>query len=104
MPRWALWLPVGVLVALAAVLGWRAGWVEANVDESAVIAMYAERYLQDRAAAGTGPGLASECRARPAPAGQGWLVVICGPMPHDAARHYTYYVARDGGLVRVVGP
>ncbi|SLN42844.1 hypothetical protein ROJ8625_02107 [Roseivivax jejudonensis] len=104
--RGALWFaPVAGLVALAAVLGWRQGWIAANVTETEVIAAYAQRYLADRAADGTGAqARASECRAVPAREVGAWLVVICGPDPHDAARHYTYYVARDGGLVRRVGP
>ncbi|ETX29461.1 hypothetical protein [Roseivivax isoporae] len=105
MPRWAWFLPVGCLVALAAVLGWRQGWIHANVTETQVIAAYAERYLSDRAAAGTAESARpSDCRARPGTAAGVWLVVICGPEPYDPARHYTYYVTRAGGLSRVVGP
>lgn len=115
MPRWALWLPVGALVVLSAVLGWRQGWLVANVDESAVIALYAERYLSDRAAQaamsdGTAdgaplvPARPEDCRAQPSPLPEAWLVVICGPDPHDPRAHYTYYVDRTAGLVRVVGP
>ncbi|MCE0504287.1 hypothetical protein LR948_02880 [Roseivivax sp. GX 12232] len=104
MPRWALFLPFALIVALAGLFGWRQGWLVANVSETEVIAAYAERYLADRRAAGTGPGAPSDCRARPAPEGAGWLVVICGSEPHDPARHYTYYVNRFGGLERQVGP
>lgn len=101
-----LWVaPVALLVALAGVLGWRQGWVHANVTETEVIATYAQRYLADRAADGTGEGARpSECRAMPARESGAWLVVVCGPEPHDPERHYTYYVRRDGGLRHVVGP
>ncbi|MFZ5963877.1 hypothetical protein ACOXXX_13065 [Thalassococcus sp. BH17M4-6] len=103
MPRWVWFVPVGLLVALAGVLGWRHGWVVANVTETQVIDAYAERYLADRARDGTGEGARrSDCRAQPSE--RAWLVVVCGPTPHDAARHYTYYVARDGRLRDVIGP
>ncbi|QFT64114.1 hypothetical protein [Roseivivax sp. THAF30] len=105
MPGWLRFLPFALLVAMAALVGWRQGWIVANVTETQVIEAYAERYMADRQAAGTGEGAArSDCRARPAPEGAGWLVVICGPSPHDPARHYTYYVNRSGGLERLVGP
>ena len=105
MPRWALFLPFALMVALAALFGWRQGWLVANVTETQVIEAYAERYLAARAAAGTGADAArSDCRARPDPGGASWLVVVCGPEPYDPARHYTYYVNRFGGLDRVVGP
>lgn len=103
MPRWLWFLPAGLLVALAALFGWRHGWVVANVTETQVISAYAERYLEDRRRDGTGDSaLATECRARPSE--RAWLVVVCGPEPHDAARHYTYYVGRDGRLLQRVGP
>lgn len=105
MPRWIWFLPLGLIVALAALVGWRQGWLVANVTETQVINAYAARYLDDRAAAGTGDGArASDCRARPSPEVGVWLVVICGPDPHDPARHYTYHVTRFGGLREVVGP
>lgn len=103
MPHWLWFLPVGLLVALAALVGWRHGWVVANVTETEVIEAYAQRYLQDRARDGTGAtAQMSDCRARPAD--RAWIVVICGPEPHDTARHYTYYVNRDGSPRLVVGP
>ncbi|SFD81450.1 hypothetical protein [Roseivivax sediminis] len=105
MPRLVWFLPVGLLVALAALLGWRQGWIHANVSETQVIAMYAQQYLDDRARDGTGQGAQpSECRAVPGEGSGVWLVVVCGPEPHDPARHYTYYVTRAGDLARVVGP
>ncbi|MGR3272164.1 hypothetical protein [Thalassococcus profundi] len=103
MPRWLWFVPLALLVALAALVGWHWGWIAANVTETQVIEAYAQRYLADRAAAGTSNGAQrSDCRARPSE--RAWLVVICGPQPHDAARHYTYYVARDGRLQFLVGP
>ncbi|MFD1344240.1 hypothetical protein [Litorisediminicola beolgyonensis] len=106
MPRWVWFLPVGLLVVLAALLGWRQGWHVATLTETDVIERAAARYLSDREAAGTADGArAEQCRARPAPGNSGaWLVVICGPEPHDPDRHYTYYHRRDGALMRVVGP
>ncbi|ETX14512.1 hypothetical protein OCH239_02815 [Roseivivax halodurans JCM 10272] len=105
MRRTVFFLPVAGLVAIAAILGWRQGWIHANVTETQAIAAFAERYLADRAGDGTGAtARAAECRGVPG-AGQGaWLVVVCGPEPHDAARHYTYYVDRAGKLIRRVGP
>jgi hypothetical protein len=94
---------MALLVVLAALFGWRHGWVAANVTETEVITAYAQRYLEDRARDGTGEtAVATECRARPSE--RVWIVVICGPEPHDPMRHYTYYVGRDGRLVQVVGP
>ncbi len=103
MPRWMLFLPMGLLVALAALFGWRHGWVVANVTETQVIDAYATRYLQDRERDGTAATAERrDCRARPSD--RAWIVVICGPEPHDSALSYTYYVGRDGRLQMVVGP
>ena len=103
MPRWIWFAPVGLIVALAALLGWRHGWIVANVTETQVIDAYAARYLRDRARDGTGATAAArDCRARPSE--RAWLVVICGPEPHDPARSYTYYVERDGRLRFLVAP
>ena len=101
MPRWIWFVPIGLITALAAVTGWRHGWVVANVTETQVIDAYATRYLQDRSRDGTG-GTAErrECSARPSD--QAWIVVICGP--EVPALRYIYYVARDGRLKLVVGP
>ncbi len=103
MPRWIWFVPVGILVALAALMGWRYGWVVANVTETQVIDAYAARYLEERHRDGTGATAErQDCRARPVE--RAWLVVICGPEPHDPALSYTYYVARDGRLQLRVGP
>ncbi|MHA6325588.1 hypothetical protein [Roseivivax sp. CAU 1753] len=105
MPRWALFLPFALIVALAALFGWRQGWLVANVTETEVIEDYAARYMTARHAAGTGAGAApTDCRARPDPGAVSWLVVVCGPEPYDPSRHYTFYVNRFGGLDRLVGP
>ncbi|WP_306132280.1 hypothetical protein [Roseivivax marinus] len=102
----ALWLlPFGLLVLLAFYLGWRQGYARATLSETEVISAYAERYLADRARDGTAEGASpAQCRALPGEQAGVWLVVVCGPEPHDEARHYTYYVRRSGALARVVGP
>ncbi|SIS70174.1 hypothetical protein SAMN05421759_102475 [Roseivivax lentus] len=105
MPRWALFLPFALMVALTALIGWRQGWLVANVTETEVIEATAATYVQMRREAGTDADAQwSDCRARPDPTGTSWLVVVCGPEPYDPARHYTFYVSRFGGIERVVGP
>ncbi len=101
-----MWLlPVALLVVLAFYLGWQQGYARATLTETDVITAYAEQYLEDRTAAGTGADASlAECRAVPGREPGVWLVVVCGPEPHDPARHYTYYVTRSGGLARKVGP
>ncbi|MHA6345595.1 hypothetical protein [Roseivivax sp. CAU 1761] len=102
----AIWfLPLCLLLLGAALLGWRQGWRAANVTAGEVVAAYAARYVAERRAAGTGADAGpADCRATAAAAQGQWLVVVCGPVPYDPARHYTYHVNRFGGLVRRVGP
>jgi hypothetical protein len=105
--NWWLWAPLAVLCALAALLGLRYGIQVASLTETDVINRFADRYLADRAAAGTGAGAArTDCMAYPAaPEDHGiWLIVSCGPTPYDAARQYEYAVSRSGRLVQARGP
>lgn len=104
--RW-LWLPLIALVALATVLGLRAGWRYATLTETDVINAYAAHYLADRKQAGTGQGARlTDCVAFPAaPEDRGiWLIVSCGPTPFDPALSYEYAVSRAGRLVEQRGP
>ena len=77
-------LPLGALVLAGGVMGYRYGWIAANMTETAAIEAYATRYMRDYG------GLASDCHA--VPGDQVWLVVRCGAV--------VYEVNRLGGLVR----
>ena len=105
--HWLIWGPFLLFLSGWAVLGLRHGYLVATTDESAVIARFAEKYLEDRARDGTGEGAAkTDCVAYPAAPEDApvWLVVSCGPTPYDAARHYEYYVTRTGRLENAGGP
>ncbi|PTX56577.1 hypothetical protein C8N43_1236 [Litoreibacter ponti] len=69
-----------------------------KLTETEIIETYAARYLDTHPQADM-----THCRARP---GQGAtrMVVICGPEPFDAARHYEYHVGPLGGLIEENGP
>lgn len=54
MPRWAMFLPFALIVALTALIGWRQGWLVANVTETEVIEATAARYVELRRAVGPG--------------------------------------------------
>src|SRR6056297_103550 len=94
MPRWIWFLPVGILLLVAALLGYRQGWLMANMTETAAIQMMAARYVEE-AGEGARP---SDCWAQPGEAV--WLVVRC---ERDGAR-WEYHVNRFGGLERRYGP
>jgi hypothetical protein len=94
MPRWLWWMPVGMLVLCAALLGYRQGWLAANMTETAAIEMMAGRYIAEAGA----EARPFDCWAQP---GEGvWLVVRC---ERDGAR-WEYHVNRFGGLERWFGP
>jgi hypothetical protein len=94
MPRWLWWTPVGLLVLGAAVLGYRQGWLVANMTETDAIQRMAALYVQEAGA----EARVSDCWAQPA---EGvWLVVRCA---RDGAR-WEYHVNRLGGLERRFGP
>ncbi len=96
MPRWALFLPVGLLTLVLALLFFRLGWIAANLTETDVINTYAARYLQE-----AGPGArVSDCVARPGQGAAVWIVVSC----EGTAGRYSYHVNRFGGLRHVSGP
>ena len=92
-------MPVGLLTVFAGLLGWKQGWIVANVTESDAIALYAARYAAE--VPGADP---ADCRARPDPDARAWLTVICGPEPHDTARHVTYRIDRSARLLTRTGP
>ena len=96
--RWWLWLPVVALTLAVGVYALRLGWVAATITETDVIERYAAVYVGETGAART------DCRAVPGQGGAVWLVVICGPVPFDPARHYEYHANRLGGLVFQGGP
>lgn len=91
-PRWVWWLPVGVLLIVAALLGYRQGWLAANMTETAAIELYAARYMEETGAP------AADCVA--VPGAEVWLIVRCG---EDGAA-YEYHVNRFGGLIQAYGP
>lgn len=77
-------LPLGFLVLAGGVMGYRYGWIAANMTETAAIEAYAARYMRDHG------GAVTDCHAVP---GAGvWLEVRCGAV--------LYEVNRLGGLVR----
>jgi L-asparaginase II len=83
-----------MLVLCAALLGYRQGWLAANMTETAAIEMMAGRYTAEAGA----EARPFDCWAQP---GEGvWLVVRC---ERDGAR-WEYHVNRFGGLERWFGP
>ena len=87
--RRVLWfLPFGALVLAGGVMGYRYGWIAANMTETAAIEAYAARYVRDYG------GQMSDCLA--VPGARVWLEVRCGA--GDAL--VVYEVNRLGGLVR----
>ncbi|RLJ60337.1 hypothetical protein BCF46_0535 [Litoreibacter meonggei] len=70
-----------------------------KLTEAQIIETYAARYLDTHPAAKR-----TDCRARPALVKTTRMVVICGPEPFDAARHYEYHVGPLGGLIAQNGP
>lgn len=92
----ALWLPMGALCALAALLGATQGLRAASRGETPVIEAMAARYL-----ASAGPGArATDCMARPGQGVLAWLVVTCG----QGTRAHEYHVNRLGWLTRTTAP
>lgn len=87
MPRWLWWSPLAVLLLLTALLGYRQGWLAANLTESGAIETYAARYMQETGAA------QADCTA--VPGAQVWLVIRCG----TGQDRRIYRVNRFGRLV-----
>lgn len=99
MPRWLWFMPLAALTLALAVWGFRIGYISAHLTETEAINHYAERYLQDRARAGTGQGARkSDCVAYPGQTRGVWIIVDCGPVQTDPARRYVYQVNRFGGF------
>lgn len=93
MPRWLWFMPLGVLLVLTALTGFRLGWIDLRLTESAAIEAYAARYLRE----GGEGARRSDCTARP---GQTvWLVIRCG---HGEV--WEYHVNRFGGLKQLFRP
>ena len=76
------------------------------MSETDVINAFAAQYLADRDHDGTRSGASlTDCAAYAARNGDpGWLVVVCGPSPFDATRHYAYVVDHSGRLIERRGP
>lgn len=85
------------LVGILAVAQYQRATLE--LTETQIIETYAARYLDTHPEAKR-----TDCRARPTAAKTTRMVVICGPEPFDAARHYEYHVGPLGGLVAQHGP
>lgn len=92
MPRWLWWTPVAALLILAAVLGFRQGWLMANLSESDAIEAWAARYMEETGAP------QADCTA--VPGVQVWLVIRCG----TGQDRRVYRLDRLGRLVRPSGP
>lgn len=97
MPRWLWFLPLALIVALAALYAFRLGWLAANLTEGDAIRVYAERY---RALAGPQARMA-DCVAVPGQGGWVWITVICAP---PGGPGWRFDVNRLGGLVDMTGP
>ncbi|WP_425339806.1 hypothetical protein [Mameliella alba] len=85
--RLLLWAPLAALVALGAVMAFRAGWIAAHLTESMAIERYAARYMAETGAQ------AADCSA--VPGARVWLVIRCG----TGQDRRVYRVNRFGGLV-----
>lgn len=70
-----------------------------KLTETQIIETYAALYLDTHPAAKL-----THCRAKPGPAKTTRMVIICGPEPFDASRHYEYHVGPLGGLIEQNGP
>lgn len=87
MPRWAWFLPLGVLVIGGGLLGFRYGWIVANMTETDAIEAYAARWMAQTGAP------AADCTG--VPGRDVWLVIRCG----TGQDRVIYRVNRFGGLV-----
>ncbi|SDY07905.1 hypothetical protein [Citreimonas salinaria] len=97
MPRWVWFLPLALIVSLAALQAFRLGWLAANLTEGDAILAYVERYV-----ALAGPqARAADCVAVPGQGGWVWITVICAPPDGPGWR---FDVNRLGGLVGMTGP
>lgn len=85
------------LLLIAAAAAYRSQTLK--LTETEIIETYAARYLDTHADAQL-----THCRARPGPVKTTRMVVICGPEPFDATRHYEYHVGPLGGLIAQHGP
>jgi hypothetical protein len=86
-------LVLGGLAFAAAGIGWITGLRWAEVDESDVIEIWAERYVAE-----TG-GPATDCAAAPGQRDAVWLVVSCGSGPERK----VYPLDRSGRLIERSG-
>ncbi|MEM9582516.1 MAG: hypothetical protein AAGA08_05310 [Pseudomonadota bacterium] len=71
-----------------------------KLTETQIIEAYASQYLT---LAGNRAKL-TDCRAVPGQNSATRMVVICGPDPFDATRHYEFYVGPLGQLIVQRGP
>ena len=95
--HYAIIILLSLLALLAALLYQRAVLMLTETD---IIEAYAYQYLTD---AGEG-AQRTDCRAKPGGNSATRMVVICGPEPFDASRHYEYHVGPLGGLIKENGP
>ena len=89
MPRWAWFLPVGLLAVFSGWAGWELGFHRATLTETEAIAPFAARYVSE-----AGPEAAeTDCAA--VPGERVWLILRCG-FGRDV---WTYRIDRFGRLV-----
>lgn len=97
MPRAFWFLPVVMLTLLIAVMAFRLGVSWGRLDESAVIKIYAELYVEDHIASGAaGIARPSDCLAVPGTDAGIWVILRCSPRGQD--QQWDYYVNYGGGL------
>lgn len=87
MPRWLWFLPLGLMLLTAGILGYRYGWIWVNMTRSEAAAIWADHYVQQSG------GDAASCVAMPGE--DVWLALKCGG--GDAV--WVYRISRFGQLV-----
>ena len=94
MSHRVLFLPLGALCLLAAIVGWRMGSIPSETD---LITAYAARYVSEAPA---GAAL-TDCAATNHPQADVRMIVACH---HPGGQRFTYLVGPRGQLVRRDGP
>ena len=90
MPRWVWFAPLGLLVVLLALWGFRLGWIVATISETDVIEKWTARYLAE-----IPQGRATDCTGQPGTAPPVWILVSCVA---PSGERYDFPVDRLGRL------